>query len=52
MVLLKNICYDNNSQNCITYGGLYQWNEMMQYSNQQGIQAICPPDWRIPTYAD
>ncbi len=50
--IIEKFCYNNNAQNCITYGGLYQWKEMMQYSNQQGIQAICPPDWRIPTYAD
>ena len=42
-------CYDNDPANCDTYGGLYQWNEMMQYTTQQGTQGICPPGWHIPT---
>jgi uncharacterized protein (TIGR02145 family) len=40
--------------NCKTYGGLYQWYEMMQYkpgdSATIGItQGICPVGWHIPT---
>jgi uncharacterized protein (TIGR02145 family) len=42
-------CYNNDNNNCITYGGLYQWNEMMQFSNQLGAQGICPDGWHIPT---
>ena len=45
-------CYDNNITICETYGGLYQWDEMMQYINQQGTQGICPPEWHIPTDAE
>ena len=41
---IEKYCYGNNEANCNTYGGLYQWNEAMQY----GTQAICPPGWRIP----
>jgi len=45
---------DNNviekyCNNCNLYGGLYQWNEMMQYTTQQGTQGICPSGWHIPT---
>jgi uncharacterized protein (TIGR02145 family) len=47
--ILEKYCYDNNETNCDTYGGLYQWNEMMQYTTQQGIQGICPDGWHIPT---
>lgn len=32
-----------------TYGGLYQWDEMMQYSTTPSVQGICPPGWHIPT---
>ena len=28
---LEKYCYDNLESNCDVYGGLYQWNEMMQY---------------------
>lgn len=46
---IEKYCYGNNHTNCENYGGLYIWDEMMQYSTQQGIQGICPPDWHIPT---
>ena len=46
---IEKYCYDNDVANCATYGALYQWNEMMQYSTQQGIQGICPTGWHIPT---
>jgi uncharacterized protein (TIGR02145 family) len=42
-------CYNNEPDSCTKYGGLYQWDEMMQYTTQQGVQGICPPDWHIPT---
>lgn len=47
--IIEKYCYDNNSANCATYGGLYQWNEMMAYTTQQGTQGICPLGWHIPT---
>jgi len=40
--------YCANNDNCSTYGGLYTWNEMMQY-NTLGAQGICPDGWYIPT---
>ncbi len=42
-------CYDNSPDSCSKYGGLYQWDEMMQYTIQQGTQGICPPGWHVPT---
>ncbi len=49
--VFEKYCFDNNASDCDTYGGLYQWNEMMQYSTQQGTSGICPPidGWHIPT---
>lgn len=47
--LIEKYCYNNDTSNCSIYGGLYQWNEMMQYSNQLGTQGICPDSWHIPT---
>ena len=42
-------CYDNSTANCETYGGLYYWDEMMEYSTTLGAQGICPTGWHIPT---
>jgi uncharacterized protein (TIGR02145 family) len=42
-------CYNNQPDSCTKYGGLYQWDEMMQYNTQQGTQGLCPVDWHIPT---
>ncbi|MFH0734511.1 MAG: FISUMP domain-containing protein [bacterium] len=49
---IEKYCYDNNPANCTTYGGLYQWDEAMQYSTASGAQGICPQDWHIPTKAE
>lgn len=47
--VIEKFCYNNNSFYCDLYGGLYQWNEMMQYDTTSGIQGICPDGWHIPT---
>ena len=47
-LIIEKYCYNNDPANCITYGGQYQWNEMMQYSTEEGIQGICPLGWHIP----
>jgi uncharacterized protein (TIGR02145 family) len=44
--------YSKNSDNCTIYGGLYQWNEMMQYSSTEGAQGIAPAGFHIPTDAE
>jgi uncharacterized protein (TIGR02145 family) len=46
---IEKYCYNNDPDSCTKYGGLYQWNEMMQYTTQQGVQGICPPGWHLPT---
>ena len=50
--VIEKYCYDNNTSNCDTYGGLYQWNEMMQYTTTPGVQGICPTGWHLPTDAE
>jgi len=47
--VVEKYCYNNDPANCEIYGGLYDWGEVMQYSTQPGIQAICPTGWHIPT---
>nr|NQU90379.1 hypothetical protein [Bacteroidota bacterium] len=46
---IEKYCYENLDSNCNIYGGLFQWNEMMQYTNIEGTQGICPDGWHIPT---
>ncbi len=50
--IIEKYCYDNLESNCDTYGGLYQWNEAMQYVTTPGAQGICPTGWHVPTLAE
>lgn len=45
-------CYDNSEDSCTKFGGLYHWNEAMQYSETVGAKGICPIGWHIPTVAE
>jgi len=47
--LIEKYCYDDDDAICDELGGLYQWNETMQYTTTLGAQGICPPGWHIPT---
>jgi uncharacterized protein (TIGR02145 family) len=49
---IEKYCYNNDPANCNTYGGLYQWNEAMQYDSTQGARGICPPGWHVPSLAE
>jgi len=49
---VEKYCFDNIESNCDVYGGLYQWNEAMQYSLDEGAQGICPDGWHLPTFSD
>jgi len=51
--IVEKYCYSNNQNLCNnTYGALYQWREMMQYSTTEGIQGVCPQDWHLPTQSE
>lgn len=45
-------CYNDIEDSCDVWGGLYQWDEMMNYSTTEGAQGICPEGWHIPTYSE
>lgn len=47
--IIEKYCFDNLESNCEKYGGLYSWNEAMQYSTVSGIKGICPDGWHIPS---
>lgn len=52
--ITEKYCYGDIAGNCNIYGGLYQWNEMMDYSlsdngNPGNIRGLCPVGWHLPT---
>lgn len=47
--IIEKYCNSDNEANCDIYGGLYQWNEMMQFVTTEGVQGICPTGWHIPS---
>lgn len=49
---IERYCYNDKSTYCGVYGALYQWDEMMQYDKQSGVQGICPDGWHIPSDDD
>jgi len=49
---IEKYCYGDDEANCTTYGGLYQWDEMMQYTETEGTQGICSIGWHLPTDAE
>jgi uncharacterized protein (TIGR02145 family) len=58
--IVEKYCYNNDTNMCNVYGGLYQWAEAVQYLNNASntshwsptpsghIQGICPPGWHMP----
>jgi uncharacterized protein (TIGR02145 family) len=50
--IIEKYCYNNTEANCAIYGGLYQWNEMMQYLTTPEVQGICPIGWHVSSDAE
>jgi uncharacterized protein (TIGR02145 family) len=50
--IIEKFCYNNDSSLCNIYGGLYTWNEIMNYDTLPSIQGICPNGWIIPSDDD
>lgn len=58
---IERYCYNNDTLNCLNYGGLYEWAEMMQLPSECNTkscadqikpnhQGICPDGWHLLTY--
>jgi len=47
--IFEKYCFQNLESNCDLYGGLYQWDEAMQYSELPASQGICMPGWHLPS---
>ena len=55
--VIEKYCYNNDVSNCEIYGGLYLWDEMMNYSessnnNPSSREGICPEGWHVPSDAE
>jgi uncharacterized protein (TIGR02145 family) len=62
--VIEKYCFGDNTANCATYGGLYQWGEALQYQNgasdtsspipdiNDNVKGICPSGWHIPAQAE
>jgi len=50
--IIEKNCYNNDTNKCNIYGGLYDWNEMMGYTETESIRGICPHGWHIPSDAE
>ena len=49
---VEKYCFGDNPVNCTGHGGLYQWDELMNYSTSSGTKGLCPPEWHIPAEAE
>ena len=49
---IEKYCYDNNSEHCDIYGGIYQWEQAMCGSVEERAKGICPEGWHIPSDDD
>jgi hypothetical protein len=50
--VIEKYCQQDLPANCDIYGGLYVWDEAMQYVITEGAQGICPSGWHIPSDAE
>jgi len=50
--VFEKYCSDDNAANCLVTGGMYQWDELMQYTSASKAQGFCPPGWHVPAESD
>jgi len=48
----EKFCLEELPGNCSQYGGLYQWDEMMTYLDEEQSQGVCLPGWHLPSQSD
>ena len=47
--IIEKYAYNDDAGNNSIYGGLYSWDEMMQYQTPESAKGICPDGFHIPT---
>jgi uncharacterized protein (TIGR02145 family) len=45
-------CYGDNISECYSNGGLYHWDELMNYEENGTLQGICPDGWHVPAESE
>ncbi len=55
--IIEKFCQSDDTNKCEVYGGLYSWEEMMDYNGPDSAvhgttRGICPEGWHIPTDAE
>jgi len=50
--IIEKYCMGDVGSYCDLFGGLYFWNEMMNYTNETGGQGICPDGFHVPSDMD
>jgi len=46
--VVEKYCPGDSLSNCTVFGGVYQWDELMQYVSVSNAKGICPPEWHVP----
>jgi hypothetical protein len=49
---IEKYCYGDNPINCTVYGGLYNWDEAMNYDTVELSQGVCPTGWHLPSISE
>ena len=47
--IIEKFSYNNDDSYSDIYGGLYFWDEMMQYTTSVSTQGVCPDGWHLPS---
>jgi uncharacterized protein (TIGR02145 family) len=50
--IVEKTFYKNDSTIGAVYGGLYTWDEAMNWQHSESNQGICPEGWHLPTLAE
>lgn len=50
--LIEKWCYSDTASYCDARGALYDWDELMNYTDTEGSRGICPYGWHVPSDAD
>jgi uncharacterized protein (TIGR02145 family) len=46
--IVEKYCMNDIEANCVTYGAVYNWGEICNYSLSEKMQGICPAGYHIP----
>jgi len=55
--IVEKYCYNDDEANCNIYGGLYHFDELVQYEEYEEmvdvkVKGLCPSGWHIPSEED